>query len=208
MTKIRAYALASPRSAFPFALVLASLAGSGCSSDEPPRTTTTPLSTKYRRLGDNLGQAIARAKSNATSPITLTAASFGAVAAIPKDVVGDVDLSAEQRGKSGERTIDVDAIGAEETVRVFVPDAPTSGTAATQPSFVAWKGDADSNDEGLCYLAWTKGASWFVASRCGDTSSAWVCQVTSSEATCDVCDASGACAPCDMDQSTFTCAAR
>ena len=178
-----------------------------CSDDSAPATTTTKLSDEYRRLGDNLGQTIARLKSSATTPANITAADFGGVAPIPKDLVGSVDLAAEQKGKTGEKASNIDALGGDETVAVFVPDAPTSGgTAATLPSFVAWKGDADSDDAGLCYLAWTKGASWFVASKCGDTSGAWVCQVTSTESVCNACNTAGACAPCDMEQGNFTCA--
>ena len=141
-----------------------------CSSEDTPApaTSTTTLSEEYRRLGDNLGQAIALLKSSATSAVTITAADFGEVAPVPKNLTG-------------------------------------GGTAATQPSFAAWKGDADSDDAGLCYLAWTKGASWFVASKCGDASGAWVCQVTSAEAVCNACNAAGECAPCDMQQSNFTC---
>ena len=179
-----------------------------CSSENAPApaTSTTTLSEEYRRLGDNLGQAIALLKSSATAPVTITAAGFGEVAPVPKNLTGGVDLTAEQKGKSGEKASNIDAIGVDETVAVLVPDAPTGGgTAATQPSFAAWKGDADSDDAGLCYLAWTKGASWFVASKCGDASGAWVCQVTSTESVCNACNTAGECAPCDMEQGNFTC---
>ncbi len=185
-----------------------SVCATACSDDaKPATTTTTKLSEAYRRLGDNLGQAIARLKSSATTPTALSAADFGSVAIIPKNLVGDVDLAAAQNGKTGEKASDIDGNGTDETVTVFVPDAPTgSGTTATLPSFVAWKGDSESNDSGLCYLAWTKGASWIVASKCGDTSGAYVCQVTSSESVCNACNTAGQCAPCDMEQGSFTCA--
>ena len=189
--------------------LLAVCFSTACSSEDAPApaTSTRTLSEEYRRLGDNLGQAIALLKSSATAPVTMTAADFGSVAAIPKNLTGGVDLTAEQKGKTGEKASNIDAIGADETVAVLVPDAPTGGgTAATQPSFAAWKGDADSDDDGLCYLAWTKGASWFVASKCGDVSGAWVCQVTSAESVCNACNTAGECAPCDMEQGNFTCA--
>jgi len=188
----------------PLAVPLSSLAA--CSSDDGmTATATTKLSEDYQRLNANLGKVIARLKSSATSPAVVTAADFGSVAAVPKNLTGGVDLAAEQNGKLGEKAADIDGIGAEETVAVFVPDAPSSGTAATLPSFVAWKGDADSNDAGLCYVAWTKGASWFVASKCGDTSGAWVCEMTSTKSVCNACNTAGECSPCDLEQSSFTC---
>lgn len=178
-----------------------------CSDDAGSATATTTLSEKYRGFGDKLGQQLALLKSSATSSTTTTAADFGSVAAVPKNVTGDVDLAAEQNGKMGEKASNIDGVGSDETVAIFVPAAPTGGgTAATLPSFAAWKGDADSGDAGLCYLAWTKGPSWFVASKCGDTSGAWVCQVTSSESVCNACNTAGECAPCDMAQGNFTCA--
>ena len=185
-------------------LPLASLAA--CSSNEgSPATPATKLSERYLGLGANLGRALARLKSSAVSASTIAPADFGSVAPIPKNLTGGVDLAAEQTGKLGEKAADIDESGSEETVAIFVPDAPTSGTAATLPSFAAWAGDAKSNDAGLCYLAWTKGASWFVASKCGDSSGAWVCQVTSEEAVCNACNTAGDCAPCDLEQSSFSC---
>ncbi|MBX3210378.1 MAG: hypothetical protein KF764_35425 [Labilithrix sp.] len=185
------------------------LAAAGCGSDEPstPATSSAPLSEHYRRLGDNLGQTLALLKSSATAPGPITPADLGGVARVPKNLTGGVDIAVEQSGKSGEKAANIDGTGADETVSVFVPDAPTGGgTAASLPSFAAWKGDAESGDVGLCYLAWTKGASWFVASKCGDTTGAWVCQVTSSEAVCNACNTAGECAPCDLEASSFACA--
>ncbi len=177
-----------------------------CGGDDDAAGGPPKLSETYRRLGDSLGPSLARLKTSATSPVAVTAAELGGVAPVPKDLTGGIDLSAEQKGKTGEKAANIDAVGADEAVVIFVPDAPTSGTAATLPSFAAWKGDADSNDTGLCYLAWTKGASWFVASKCGDTSGAWVCEVSSAQAACNACNTAGECTPCDLEQSSFTCA--
>jgi hypothetical protein len=188
------------------ALVLGLLVG--CGEDEKPISSNAKLSEKYRRVGDNLGQTIGLLKSSATTPEAIAPADLGSVARVPKDVTGGVDIAVEQNGKSGEKAANIDATGSDETVTTFVPDVGTgtTTTAASRPTFVAWKGDADSDDVGLCYLAWTKGASWFVVSKCGDTSGAWVCQVTSAETTCNACSSAGECAPCDMEQSSFTCA--
>lgn len=184
------------------------LAAAGCSDDPaPPAASTVTLAERYRRLGDNLGRTLAAVKSSATTPGPITPADLGEVARVPKSLTGDVDIAVEQNGKSGERAASVDGVRADVNVTVFVPDAPTGGgTAASLPSFAAWRGDAESGDAGLCHLAWTKGASWFVTSKCGDTSGAWVCQVTSSEAACNACNTAGECAPCDLEQSAFSCA--
>jgi hypothetical protein len=179
----------------------------GCSDDPAVSASSVKLSEEYRRLGDNLGTTMALIKSSATAPGPITPADLASVGRVPKNLTGGVDIGVEQSGKSGEKAANIDGIGADETVTTFVPDAPTggTGTAATLPSFVAWKGDADSDDPGLCYLAWTKGASWFVASKCGDATGAWVCQVTSADTVCNACNAAGACAECDMTQPNFTC---
>ena len=192
------------------ALVGASALGAaGCSDDPaaPDETSTVTLAERYRRLGDNLGRTLAAVKSSATTPGAITPADFGEVARVPKNLTGDVDIAAEQNGKSGERAASVDGVRTDVNVNVFVPDAPTGGgTGASLPSFAAWRGDAASGDAGLCHLAWTKSASWFVTSKCGDTSGAWVCQVTSAEAACNACNTAGECAPCDLEQGAFTCA--
>jgi hypothetical protein len=194
---------------FSYAVGAAAIAVSiaACSEDPEPQAPHTHLSEEYRRLGDNLGQTLAQLKSSATTAGPTTPADLASVARVPKNLTGGVDIGVEQQGKTGEKAANIDGIGAEENVSVFVPDAPTTGgTSASMPSFAAWKGDADSDDSGLCYLAWTKGASWFVVSKCGDPSGAWICQVSSREAACNACSATGECAPCDMEQDNFTCA--
>lgn len=179
----------------------------GCSDDPATSTPTTTVADEYQRLGGNLGQTLAQIKSSATTAGPVTPADFASVARVPKAVTGGVDIGAEQDGKSGEKAANVDAVGGDEQVSVFVPDVKSgSGTTATAPSFAAWKGDADSGDNGLCYLAFAKGASWFIVSKCGDGSGAWVCQVTSSETVCNACNTAGECATCDVSQSKLTCA--
>ena len=182
---------------------------SACGSDNATATnaTATKLDDSYRRLGDNFGGAVALIKSSATTAGSIVPADFGAVAHVPKEATGGVDITVSQKGKSGEKATNIDGIGGDETVSIFVPDAPaSSGTSASLPSFAAWKGDADSNDTGLCYLGFTKGSQWFVVSKCGDTSGAWVCQVASDATSCNACSAAGNCTQCDTTQSTFTCA--
>jgi hypothetical protein len=179
-----------------------------CGDDSsPPPSSTTKLSEKYRQLGDNLGQTLARMKSSATVAGPVVPADLGSVARVPKNVTGNVDLAVEQNGKTGEKAANIDGVPGDETVTVFVPDAPagTTGTTVSLPSFAAWKGAAGSSDAGLCHLAWSNSSSWFVVSKCGDTSGAWVCQVSSSEAACSACSSAGDCAPCDMEQDSFTC---
>ena len=182
---------------------------SSSSSGAPsaPAVATTKLSERYQQLGGSLGRTMAGLKSSATASGATVPADLGSVAPVPKNLTGGVDIAVEQNGKTGEKAANIDETGADESVTIFVPDAPTGGgTAATLPSFVAWKGDAESQDAGLCYLAWSKGASWFVASKCGDTAGAWICQVTSGETACNACNVAGECAPCDLEQGSFTCA--
>lgn len=187
-------------------LTAAALSVAAC-SDDSSEPAGANLSERYRQLADNLGPTLASLKSSATTPGPIAPADLGEVARVPKNLTGGVDIAVEQNGKRGEKAANIDATGGAETVSIFVPDAPTgTGTSASLPSFAAWKGDAESKDAGLCYLAWTKGASWFVASKCGDTSGAWVCQVSSSETACNACNAAGECSPCDMAQGSFTCA--
>lgn len=173
----------------------------GCSSDTKSAAAVTPISDHYRHLGDNLGQTIAGAKSSATTAGSVVPADFGSVAHVPKETTGSVDITTAQTGKTGDTTANVDGVGATENISIFVPDVKTgNGTSATLPSFVAWKGD-----DGLCYLGFSKGTSYFVVSKCGDASGAWVCNVTSSDATCNACNLTGDCKPCDMTQGTLTC---
>ena len=189
------------------ALAAVGLAAAGCSSAPSPAAAGPTLADEYRRLGDALGPKLALLKSSATQAGAFTPADLGEVARVPKNLTGGVDIAAEQKGKIGESAVDIDGTGGDETTTVFVPDAPTGGgTTASLPSFAAWRGDADSDDTGLCYLAFTKGASWFIASRCGDVSGAWVCQVTSAESACNACNTAGECEPCDMTRGDFTCA--
>lgn len=186
------------------ALTSAALFVAACSDDSDARPD---LSERYRRLGDNLGATLGSLKSSAVTPASIAPADLGEVARVPKDVTGGVDIAVEQRGRRGSTTANIAGTGDAQSASIFVPDAPTgTGTSASLPSFVAWKGDAASNDAGLCYLTWAKGASWFVTSKCGDPSGAWVCQASSSEATCSACNTAGECAPCDMTQKSFTCA--
>ncbi len=184
------------------ALALGACGSDGSATGGPSRK----LSDWYMQMGGNLGATIARLKSSATSPGTHAPADLAEVARVPASVTGGVDIGAEQSGKMGDATADIDGLGVEETVTSFVPDPPSNaGTTASLPSFVMWRGDVETSDASLCYLAWTKGASWFVVSRCGDRSGAWVCQVTSEEAVCNACSEVGDCQPCDMEQAEFTC---
>ena len=170
-------------------LTAAALSVAAC-SDDSSEPAGANLSERYRQLADNLGPTLASLKSSATTPGPIAPADLGEVARVPKNLTGGVDIAVEQNGKRGEKAANIDATGGAETVSIFAPDAPTgTGTSASLPSFAAWKG-----------------ASWFVASKCGDPSGAWVCQVSSSEAACSACNAAGECAPCDMAQGSFTCA--
>lgn len=188
-------------------ILVLSLALPGCSSDEPKTTgSSTKLGDKFKQMSANLGATIARLKPSATTATDDSPADLAEVARIPPNVIGGVDIAAEQSGKIGDFSADMDGVGSEEAVTCFVPDPPSgTGTSASLPSYIAWRGDADSGDEGLCYLAWTKGASWFVVSRCKDATGAWVCQVTADEAVCRACSNAGQCSPCDMEQTSFTC---
>lgn len=193
---------------FAFAAVASvSVLSLSCSSDPAPSSAGATLADKYQKLGERLGKTLALVKSSATTAVTVAPSDLAGVARLPKDATGDVDVSVEYAGKSGDKPADVDGVEGDEQLTVFVPDPATSGTAtsASTPSFVAWRGSAASKDEGLCYLAWTKAASWFVASRCGDASGAWVCKVTSDGSACSACGSAGECAPCDTSLPSFDC---
>ncbi len=176
------------------------------SSDTTPAAAATKLSEQLKRLGDSVGSSTALLKSSALTPASLTPADFGSVARIVKSLTGNLDIGIEQKGKTGDKSANVDGADGDEAASIFVPDPPTGGTStsATYPTFLAWKGH-DAWDKGLCYLAWSKGGSWFVIGKCGDTNGAYVCQGGDSAA-CSACNVAGDCTPCDMEQSTFTCA--
>ncbi len=191
-------------SAFLFGL----LSVTACSSETAaPAAPTTPISEHYNRIGSSLAQTIAGLKSSATTAGTVTPAAFASVAPVAKEATGGkVDITAEQTGKTGEKAANVDGVGTDETVSIFVPDVKASGTStsATAPSFAAWRGDADSNDAGLCYLGFTNGPAWIVASKCDDASGAWVCQVTSEATSCKACNTAGTCNDCDVSQGSLS----
>lgn len=189
------------------ALTTLAMLTAGCGDDPVVATPTSPLSERYAAIAQSLGKAVAAAKSSATSATTSSAADFAGIAHLPAAVTGGLDLTADQAGKTGEKATNIDGDEGEEAVTLFVPDASkTGGTSATAPSLATWRGDAASADSGLCHLAWSKGSTWIVTSRCGDTSGAWVCQITSGDASCSACNEAGECSPCDVATSTFTCA--
>lgn len=173
-----------------------------CSDPDPASRRT--LSERFTELGAGVRTAAASLKSSATASETITPAELGKVTRLPASATGGVDIQAEQAGKRGAKATEIAGASGEETVTIFVPDPPATGTgtSVTSPSFLAWQ----SSDDGLCYLAWTRGASWFVVSECGGGSGAWVCSAASGAASCEACSAAGDCAPCDVDQPTFTCA--
>lgn len=175
--------------------------------DDQTSTGGTTLTEHYRRLGDNLGKTMAIVKASATTQSSTAPADVASVARLPKDLTGGVDIGADLQGKMGVRAGNIDGIAGDKNLTVLVPETATGAVSTTvsAPSFLAWAGDANSNDKGLCYLAWSKGASWFVTSKCGDTSGAWVCQV-GTDIVCTACSSAGTCAPCDLAKSTFTCA--
>lgn len=207
-----------------FAFVSAmSLATTGCDTKKKADTAldnASKLMTEYQRLGKNMNDTITSLKEKAKDPVTAIPAQRAKVPPIAAKATGKVDIASERTGKGGTGTANIDGNGKEEQVASFVPAAaePSStegGNVSTQSFdsggadgsvFVSWEGDAESEDEGVCYLAWeSEGAAWFIAAPCGETTGGYVCHATETEAACSACNVAGDCTPCDMNDENFTC---
>ena len=177
------------------------------------------LMVEYQRLGKSMNDTLASLKKQADVPIKAIPAEKAKVPPIAAKATGKVDIATPRDGKAGSGSANVDGNGKDEQVASFVPDAPASsesgdgtktqnfeGAGEDASVFVSWEGDAESDDEGVCYLAWEKGgASWFIAAPCGETTGGYVCQVTEDNAQCSACNVAGDCTPCDMEAEEFTC---
>ena len=194
--------------------VLASVALSASACDTKKKVdraldNANKLAQEYKRLGENLNKTLADIRASAKTAANQVPATTARVPALPKAVTGGVDVATQQAGKTGTATANIDGLGADENVSVFVPDAATGdspSTGASPPTLVSWEGDAESEDEGVCYLAWETGTkAWFVASSCGAADGGFVCQVEGEEATCSACNVEGQCNACDLDSEDFEC---
>jgi hypothetical protein len=177
------------------------------------------LMLEYQRLGRNLDETITSLRASATTAANAAPAKLANVPPIAAKATGDVDVTAERAGKQGTAKANVDGVGQDEDVTAFVPDA-SQGDAEQQREldgkdftsggdaavFAAWRGDAESEDEGVCYLAWeNRGTAWLLSSKCGETKGGYVCKVTEQSAECSACNVAGDCASCDMDDEDFRC---
>jgi hypothetical protein len=199
-----------------FALAVAALS-TGCDTKKKADTAldnANKLIEEYKRLGKNMNDTLTEMKNSAQQQAKASPASVAQVPPIPAKATGNVDITAERDGKKGGAQANIDGVGGDEEVTAFVPDQAAQGgtqqknftNGGDAAVFAAWKGDADSDDEGLCYLAYEKsGAAYLVVSPCGEETGAYVCQVTDDAATCSACNVSGACTPCDMEKKDFDC---
>lgn len=178
---------------------------SGCDTKKKADNTLDSVkktSDEYRRLAQNLNATINDLRAAAKAPVNVAPASVAKAPKLPAKVTGGVDINKSVPAKQGKTAANVDGVGSNEDVTALVPD-----DAASAPEFVSWAGDADSDDAGVCYLAWDKdGATWVVASACDESADgAFVCQVVGEEASCSACNVEGACNACDMTQENLEC---
>ncbi len=166
-------------------------------------------------LTKNLNETLTALKAQAKTATTASPISAGKVPALPANATGSVDLTAAVAGKKGTGTADVDGSGTEEPVDVFVVDSATASPQSIRPrnrstvddatTFLSWQGDAESDDDGRCYLAWEhEGKAWFVIADCG-ASTAHVCSDDGTSASCSACDANGTCSECDEEKPLSEC---
>lgn len=172
------------------------------------------LIQEYQRLGKNMNDTLTELKTSANKAAKVAPATQAQVPPIAASATGSVNVSTERDGKTGSANANVDGAGGEEQVAAFVPDVPAGGGTTGQDFtnggdaavFASWKGDADSDDAGLCYLAWEKaGAAWFIVAPCGEQEGGYVCEVTESSAACSACNVAGECNACDMEKEEFDC---
>lgn len=199
---------------------LAGLALVGCSTkqkldtalDNANKTTknANELIDEYKKLAKETSQTLADMRASAKTVVNTSPAKLASAPALPPKTTGGVDINASMSAKTGKSSVDVDGTGTPEDVEVLAVDdaqVTTQGPSTSAPSeFISWKGDAESGDEGSCYLAWSAGGQeWFVVSNCGDSSGAFVCNSDETTATCQACNTAGNCNPCDMTADDFTC---
>lgn len=172
-------------------------------------------------LTKNLNETLTALKAQAKTATTTSPLSAAKLPALPAKATGAVDLSRSVAGKTGSASADVDGSGSNENVDVFVVDSASATESTTTQSlrprtrttvddattFLSWQGDAESGDEGQCYLAWEhEGKAWFVLAECG-ASTAHVCSDDGTTASCAACDANGTCNECDEDKPLGECVA-
>ncbi len=168
------------------------------------------------QLAKSFNDALTELKSSAKTATTASPAAAANVPALPATATGSVNVATPVAGKTGSGQADVDGSGTPETVQVFTPDAssvapqslhPLAGAAAEATTFLSWSGDAESGDEGACYLGWTDGVSdWFIIAASGEATG-YVCSEAAGAVSCAACNEEGACAQCDEQQPLSACAA-
>jgi uncharacterized protein YceK len=206
------------------ALPLVVLLASGCSTVSKINNTIDKAGKTLDKAGkaiDNVSQlakgfneALTELKAQAKSVGMVAPAAAANVPALPAMATGSVDITKAVMGKSGAGSVDVDSSGTPDAVNVFVADSqlveptgirPLDFKADDAQTFLSWKGDAESGDEGQCYLGWEHaGKAWFIISACG-AKSADVCSYDGTNLACSSCDEQGACKVCDNNQSLENC---
>jgi hypothetical protein len=146
------------------------------------------------KLISNVNSAIDAVKSAASTPTTSSPSQNANAPAIPAKATGGTDITSSTSGNTGTESYDIDGDGQAETVTVFVD--------ASGVTFLSWAGDAQSDDAGICYLAWedTSGVIWTIAAECNGAEGAFVCQESSNNVSCEACNTEGECNQCSFDE--------
>ncbi len=201
-------------------LALAATVGLGCSTVGKINSTIDKAgkaADSVSQLAKNLNETITQLKSQAKTPATAAPVSQASVPTLPAQATGNVDVTKPVAAKTGSGSADVDGSGTPEMVQVFVADMSTVTMNSIHPlgittsdeatTFLAWKGDAESGDDGQCYLGWEHaGKAWFIISACG-ASTGQVCGDDGDTATCAACNEAGSCTSCDTSQPLSACTA-
>jgi len=177
-------------------VTLCTLALVGCQATE---NLIDSITDTVKGIGSSIGSSLDELGSAANQPERRAPSQGSAVPQLPASVTGGRDLSAPVDGSYGTTVYDVDADDVDEEVDVF--------TDADGVTFVAWEGDAASDDEEWCYLAWEGegDVDWMIVTPCDEPDGAIVCElIVDSEGywndgDCVACNIDGDCEPCPLE---------
>jgi hypothetical protein len=200
------------------ALVFLVIVSPACKTVDKVNNTIDSAKTavdNVNALAKNFNDTLNQLKAQAKTPTTAAPISAASVPALPPRATGSVDTIKPVAGKSGSGSADVEGSGTPETVQVFEADSSTVSTQSLHAldfatsddatTFLSWKGDAESGDEGQCYLGWEhQGKVWFIISACG-ANTGHVCSDDGTTATCSACNEAGGCTECDENQPLSAC---
>lgn len=178
------------------ALVTLTLAVVGC---QAAGNLIDSISDTVKKIGGSVGSSLDDLASEASQPQQRAPRQGSAVPELPASVTGGRDLSSPVDGSYGTSVYDVDADDVDEDVEIF--------TDSDDVTYVAWSGDAASEDEEWCYLAWegTENVDWMIITPCHDADGAIVCELIVddegywNEGDCLACNVDGDCDPCPLE---------